>query len=109
MLGRRTSTGITAREVLDAPTFAEVAPQVISSLVGKTMVAHNARFDTSFLDYEFARAGIATTPPTPSLCTMQWSARFLRGACALPVPHGVSSCGQASGRHQVGPARRRPG
>lgn len=72
--------GITAREVLDAPTFAEVAPQVISSLVGKTMVAHNARFDTSFLDYEFARAGLATTPPTPSLCTMQWSARFLRGA-----------------------------
>lgn len=47
--------GITAREVLDAPTFGEVAPQVIASLVDKTMVAHNARFDTSFLDYEFAR------------------------------------------------------
>lgn len=72
--------GITAREVLDAPTFGEVAPQVIASLVDKTMVAHNARFDTSFLDYEFARAGLATTPPTPALCTMQWSARFLQGA-----------------------------
>ena len=72
--------GITARDVLDAPTFDEVAPHVITSLAGRTLVAHNARFDTHFLDYEFDRAGAGTMPPTPSLCTMQLSHSYLRGA-----------------------------
>ena len=72
--------GVTARDVLDAPTFAEVATTVIASLAGRTLVAHNARFDTQFLDYEFERAGLGTRPPTPSLCTMQLSSSYLRGA-----------------------------
>ena len=72
--------GITARDVLDAPTFAEVAAGVIAALAGRTLVAHNARFDTQFLDYEFERAGLGTRPPTPSLCTMQLSSSYLRGA-----------------------------
>lgn len=72
--------GITARDVLEAPTFAEVAPVVIQALCGRTLVAHNARFDTQFLDYEFERAGLGTRPPTPSLCTMQLSSSYLRGA-----------------------------
>ncbi|MGH8522801.1 MAG: exonuclease domain-containing protein [Gammaproteobacteria bacterium] len=72
--------GITAREVLDAPTFNDVAQHVISSLAGRTMVAHNARFDTQFLDYEFDRAGVGARSPTPSLCTMQLSSSFLSGS-----------------------------
>lgn len=72
--------GITARDVLDAPTFTDVAPAVITALAGRTLVAHNARFDTQFLDYEFERAGLGTRRPTPSLCTMQLSSSYLRGA-----------------------------
>lgn len=72
--------GITARDVLDAPTFQDVAPHLISALAGRTLVAHNARFDTKFLDYEFERARVGTRPPTPSLCTMQLSTSYLRGA-----------------------------
>jgi DNA polymerase-3 subunit epsilon len=72
--------GITARDVLDAPTFREVAAHLVAELAGRTLVAHNARFDTQFLDYEFERAGLQTRPPTPSLCTMQLSNSFLRGA-----------------------------
>lgn len=87
--------GITAREVLDAPTFRDVARHVIGSLSGRTLVAHNARFDTQFLDYEFERAGLGTRPPTPSLCTMQLSNSYLRGASrklrdcctAANIPH----------------------
>ena len=71
--------GITARDILDAPTFSQVAPRVIASLNGRTLVAHNARFDTAFLDYEFTRAGSAPVPPTPSLCTMELSSSYLRG------------------------------
>ena len=72
--------GITARDVLDAPTFRDVAGHVIGSLTGRTLVAHNARFDTHFLDYEFERAGLGTRAPTPSLCTMQLSSSYLRGS-----------------------------
>lgn len=72
--------GITARDVLDAPTFKDVAPHVITSIAGRTLVAHNARFDTQFLDYEFDRAGVGARPPTPSLCTMQLSSSYLSGA-----------------------------
>lgn len=87
--------GITAREVLDAPPFRDVAVHVIARLSGRTLVAHNARFDARFLDYEFERAGLDTRPPTPSLCTMQLSAAYLRGAsrklrdccAAANVPH----------------------
>ncbi len=87
--------GIAARDVLDAPAFTDVAHHVIGALSGCTLVAHNARFDTRFLDYEFERAGIATQPPTPFLCTMQLSNSYLRGAsrklkdccAAANVPH----------------------
>lgn len=72
--------GITARDVLDAPTFQDVVPHLIHSLAGRTLVAHNARFDTKFLDSEFDRAQVGTRPPTPSLCTMQLSNSYLRGA-----------------------------
>src|SRR5215217_494895 len=47
--------GITARDVLGAPTFAQIAPLLIESIAGRTLVAHNARFDAGFIDYEFAR------------------------------------------------------
>jgi DNA polymerase-3 subunit epsilon len=72
--------GITARDILGAPTFADIAAHVISTLAGTTLVAHNSRFDTQFLDYEFDRARLGTRPPTPSLCTMQLSTSYLNGA-----------------------------
>lgn len=87
--------GITARDILDAPTFQDVAHHVIARLSGRTLVAHNARFDTHFLDHEFERSGLGTRPPTPSLCTMQLSTSFLHGASrklkdcchAARIPH----------------------
>jgi DNA polymerase-3 subunit epsilon len=72
--------GITARDILGAPTFADIAAHVISTLAGTRLVAHNSRFDTQFLDYEFDRARLGTRPPTPSLCTMQLSTSYLNGA-----------------------------
>jgi len=72
--------GITARDILQAPTFRDVAAHVVGTLAGTTLVAHNARFDTQFLDAEFERANLATRPPTPSLCTMHLSSSYLHGA-----------------------------
>jgi DNA polymerase-3 subunit epsilon len=70
--------GVTARDVLEAPTFADVAPALLDGLRGRTLVAHNARFDLGFLEYEFERAGVRFGPARPSgLCTMEWAPRYL--------------------------------
>ena len=45
--------------VLDAPTFEEVASELLTKLDGKIFVAHNAHFDYSFLKREFEMAGLA--------------------------------------------------
>jgi DNA polymerase-3 subunit epsilon len=71
--------GITAADVLGAPTFREIAPKLLRTVAGRTLVAHNARFDLTFLEAELARAGFPIVAGTPYLCTMEWSSRFLRG------------------------------
>ncbi|MCA0296901.1 MAG: DNA polymerase III subunit epsilon [Actinobacteria bacterium] len=70
--------GIRAKDVLDAPAFADIAPHVLRSVTGRTIVAHNSRFDTGFLAAEFIRVGVPLgVLPLPSLCTMQWAPKFL--------------------------------
>src|SRR5450631_4162454 len=48
-------TGITDAMVAQAPTFAQIAHNLFERLAGKTLVAHNARFDFGFLRSEFRR------------------------------------------------------
>jgi DNA polymerase-3 subunit epsilon len=64
-------TGITNEMVRRAPTFEQVAQQLIDRLDGAVFVAHNARFDYGFLRAEFARAGLAFHAKT--LCTVRLS------------------------------------
>lgn len=71
--------GVTARDVLKAPTFADIAPAILDALRGRTFVAHNALFDLRFLEYEFERSGIVFRSGHPTgLCTMEWAPRYLR-------------------------------
>ncbi|HEX4986371.1 MAG TPA: exonuclease domain-containing protein [Burkholderiales bacterium] len=67
-------TGITAGMVESAPTFAELAPELHRRLAGRTLVAHNARFDAGFLKSEFRRAGLRYEPDV--LCTVRLSRRL---------------------------------
>jgi DNA polymerase III epsilon subunit family exonuclease len=48
---------ITDEMVADAPAFHEIAPQFIDMARDSTLVAHNARFDLSFLQESLARCG----------------------------------------------------
>jgi DNA polymerase-3 subunit epsilon len=85
--------GISARDVLKAPTFTRLAPYVVQAVAGRTVVAHNARFDLLFLEFELRRAGLALEPATISgLCTMEWSTRFLRASSRR-----LSDCCSAAG------------
>lgn len=63
-----------------APTFAQVAGDVAYLLAGRYVVAHNAEFDTAFLEGAFHRAAMPIAPPgLHSVCTMQ-----LAEAAGLP-------------------------
>ena len=69
---------ITARDVVGAPRFEQVAPMLADLLRGRVIVAHNVQFDLRFLHAEFARIGIAL-PELPAMCTMQLAPQYLRG------------------------------
>nr|WP_289781787.1 exonuclease domain-containing protein [Ornithinimicrobium sp. HY1793] len=71
--------GITATDVLAAPTFQDVMGRVLGLLEGRVLVAHNADFDVRFLLAELRQAGKEVADPTrvPQLCTMRWSTAFV--------------------------------
>lgn len=68
-------------DVVQAPTFTQIAPDVIELLSGRVLVAHNITFDHKFLKAELLRAGYAM-PETELLCTMRLSKEFRRGAAS---------------------------
>lgn len=68
-------TGITNDMVADAPLFCEVAKDIVLKTEGAIFVAHNARFDYSFLKEEFSRLGYTFT--RKQLCTVRLSKKML--------------------------------
>lgn len=64
-------TGIRERDVVDAPVFDDIAEQLLEIMDGAVFVAHNVRFDYSFLRMEFAKLGIDFSPKL--LCTVRLS------------------------------------
>lgn len=85
-------TNITDEMVRGAPTFADVADQVLAALAGRVFVAHNARFDWSFVAAEIRRARDLALDG-PRLCTVRLARRLVRG---------VRSCGLDSLSHHFG-------
>jgi DNA polymerase-3 subunit epsilon len=67
-------TGITNDMVANAPLFAELAADIRQRLGGALFVAHNARFDYSFLRSEFRRIDSNFTAKV--LCTVKLSRRL---------------------------------
>lgn len=67
-------TGISDRDVADAPPFSEIQDKVASLLTGATFVAHNVWFDYSFIQSEFERGGGAFA--SKKCCTVRLSRRL---------------------------------
>lgn len=69
-------TGITDSMVCGAPTFEQMAERVLDALSGRIFVAHNARFDWSFVNAEVQRARDLALEG-PRLCTVRLARRLL--------------------------------
>ena len=67
-------TGISNQMVAGAPRFAEIASVVQQKLRGAVFIAHNARFDYSFLRSEFLKSDMIFSAKV--LCTVKLSRRL---------------------------------
>lgn len=75
--------GITTEMISDAPGFGDIADDLARLITGRTIVAHNARFDLSFLHSEWNRLGQDLR--AHSFCTMS-------AARDAGLPGGLSAC-----------------
>jgi DNA polymerase III epsilon subunit family exonuclease len=69
-------TGIRDEDVARAPTFDQIADRVVAALAGRVFVAHNARFDWSFVRAEIERSQ-AFEIRMPKLCTVRLTRRLV--------------------------------
>ena len=67
-------TGINHEMVLDQPPFHDIYREIYERLEGNVFVAHNARFDYSFLKNEFKRCSKSFRAPV--LCTVKLSRKL---------------------------------
>ncbi|HEX6251429.1 MAG TPA: 3'-5' exonuclease [Gemmatimonadaceae bacterium] len=95
-------TNITSAMVQDAPTFREVAPQVVEAISGHVFTAHNATFDWRFISAELSRAeGVELAGR--KLCTVKLARKLLpqlerRSLDYLALHYGV----EIHNRHRAG-------
>jgi len=72
-------TGISNEMVKDAPVFAEVAPRWLDFVREAVLIAHNAPFDTSFLNHEISRVYPGHRMVNTHLCTVKLSRLAIPG------------------------------
>jgi DNA polymerase-3 subunit epsilon len=93
-------TGITNDMVSDAPKFHEVARKVVEMTEGCVFVAHNVRFDYSFLKKEFADLGYNYSRKT--LCTVRLSRSLMPGQPSYSLGKLCQNIGiDLVGRHRA--------
>lgn len=89
-IGPTSIHGITAGEARQAPTFAEIADDLLIFLNGAVIVAHNASFDKRMLTAEFHRLGVDVA--FEPLCTLQ-----LASSVHPTSPRALGDCCNALG------------
>ncbi|SET40772.1 exonuclease domain-containing protein [Hymenobacter actinosclerus] len=93
-------TGITDDMVREAPKFHEVARKVVEMTEGCVFVAHNVRFDYSFLKKEFGDLGYNYSRKT--LCTVRLSRSLMPGQPSYSLGKLCQNIGiPLEGRHRA--------
>ena len=93
-------TGISNELVEDAPRFVEVAKKIVEITEGNIFVAHNARFDYSFIRQEFSMLGYNFKRPL--LDTVSLSRKLLPGHKSYSLGNLCKELGiEIRGRHRA--------
>lgn len=93
-------TGITNEMVADAPRFYEVARKIVEMTEGAVFVAHNVRFDYSFVQEEFRRLGY--TYVRKQLCTVRLARKTFPGHKSYSLGNLIAVMGLRAGdRHRA--------
>jgi DNA polymerase-3 subunit epsilon len=94
-------TGINYEMVKEAPSFSDVAEEVMGWLKDRVFVAHNAHFDYSILKKELEDAGKAWT--SKKLCTVRLSRKIIPGLDSYGLGRLAESLGiKIPDRHRAG-------
>ena len=70
--------GLTSEMLAEAPSFADIAAELVDMLHGRTLVAHNAAFDYGFLAAE-AELAEMELPVDTVMCTVELTRRLALG------------------------------
>jgi DNA polymerase III subunit epsilon len=93
-------TGITAVDIAGAPTFYDIAGELHQFMDGAVFVAHNVRFDYSFLKQEFKRTGYKFNPKL--LCTVKLSRAMYSSERGHKLQDLIDRCGlEVATRHRA--------
>lgn len=93
-------TGIDASMVQGAPTFAEIAEELMQMLEGTIFIAHNVSFDFNFIKEAFRREGILFNPKR--ICTVRLSRKIFPGLGSYSLGRLCESVGiSISDRHRA--------
>jgi DNA polymerase III subunit epsilon len=67
--------GISMADLADKPAFPDIADQFAEFIEGAKLIAHNASFDTGFINAEFARLGLPAITNDRVIDTLQLARR----------------------------------
>lgn len=85
--------GIAEEDLVDAPTFLQLADEFFSRIRHQVLVAHNYSFDGQFLGIELGRAGWSIPGNAATVCTLQHARRLIPGLSR----YRLSDCAMAIG------------
>jgi len=93
--------GISDADVVEAPTFAEVWPDVLRMLSGSVVVSHNLVFEDRFLAHELRRLGLPA-PDLVGMCSLVTCRSHLAGPTyALQSVHRTATGAWVDGAHSA--------
>lgn len=93
-------TGITDEMVANAPKFYEVAARIVHMTEGAVFVAHNVRFDYSFIKEEFRQLGYTFTKK--QLCTVRLTRAAFPGLRSYSLGNLIRHFGiEVQSRHRA--------
>lgn len=93
-------TGISEKDTAGAPTFIDISEKLYDILDGAIFIAHNVRFDYSFVKQEFKRLGRRYSPKM--LCTVKLSQALYPQYRQHKLENIIERCGfQVANRHRA--------